>query len=162
MAQRSASKCVALRRVRIVMEEGRTGTKIEKCKTCNGTGRITEKQQTLFGVAMSERPCTVCHGTGQVIKTPCSVCHGQGRVEKREGIKVKIPAGIDHGNALTVRGKGDAGVNGGPAGDLYVRIQIRPHPVFERKGQDSMCEVPVTFGQATLGLKLNFQRSMDL
>lgn len=131
------------------------GTSVETCSTCQGTGRIQEQSQTIFGIAMTERACHTCHGTGQIIPTPCSVCHGEGRVEKSESIRVKIPAGIDQGNALTVRGKGDAGVNGGPAGDLYVRIQIRPHPVFTRRGNDSYCEVPVTFGEAALGEEID-------
>jgi molecular chaperone DnaJ len=99
-------------------------------------------------------PCDQCHGTGKIIHQPCSTCHGEGTVRRQKRITVKIPAGIDNGQAISLRGQGSAGANGGPAGDLIVSVTVRPHPKFRRDGSTVLLEQPVSFLQATLGAEL--------
>lgn len=127
------------------------GTKPETCSHCHGTGQLNIEQNTPFGRIVNRRVCTYCDGTGKEIKHKCSTCGGTGKVKKRRKISVKIPAGIDDGQQLRVTGQGEPGVNGGPAGDLYVVFHIRPHEFFERDGEDVYCEIPITFAQAALG-----------
>lgn len=120
----------------------------ETCQRCRGIGQIAF-QQGFFRV---NRPCDVCGGAGEIITDPCPECRGNGRVEGQQTIQVKVPAGIEDGSRLRLMGEGEAGISGGPAGDLYVVISIRPHPLFrERDGRDLYCQVPVPFVVATLG-----------
>lgn len=128
------------------------GTQPETCGTCNGRGTV-EHVQNLFGLgAVSTRSeCPTCHGKGTVIKDPCGNCSGEGRVRKDVTLEVEIPAGIDDGQAITLRGEGDRGLNGGPAGNLNVYVSVRPDPLFERDGYDIWCDMPLTFAQLTLG-----------
>jgi molecular chaperone DnaJ len=127
------------------------GTKKETCSHCRGTGQISIEQVTPFGRIVNRRTCHYCDGTGQFIKEKCTTCGGSGRVKKRKKIHVKIPAGIDDGQQLRVAGQGEAGINGGPPGDLYIVFRVEPHEFFERDGDDIYCEIPLTFAQAALG-----------
>jgi molecular chaperone DnaJ len=123
------------------------GTQAESCQTCGGTGQV-RYQQGFFSVA---RTCGTCRGAGQVIKTPCKECKGAGRVQKEKQMEVKIPAGVETGSRLRVQGEGEAGTQGGPAGDLYVVIHVAEHEEFERQGSNLYEAVPITFAQAALG-----------
>ncbi len=123
------------------------GSKVETCPHCHGSGRIRRQQ----GFFVSESICPTCHGSGKKIEKPCRSCHGEGRVHKKENLSVKIPAGVDTGNQLRLAGKGAAGENGAPAGDLYVVIHVREHNIFERDGSNLYCEVPISFATAALG-----------
>lgn len=127
------------------------GTKPETCKHCHGSGQLNVEQNTPFGKIVNRRVCHYCSGTGKEIKEKCSTCHGAGKIKKRRKIHVKIPAGIDDGQQLRVSGQGEPGINGGPAGDLYVVFHVRSHEFFERDGDDVYCEMPITFVQAALG-----------
>lgn len=113
------------------------------------------------GVFASSRPCQRCHGTGKIIHQPCADCGGSGAVRRRKTIKVTIPAGIDHGQTISLRGQGNAGKNGGPAGDLLITVMVRPHELFRREGYDVFCEAPITFSQAVLGAKLKIPTIED-
>ena len=130
------------------------GTTPEICPDCRGSGQVQVQQRTPMGVFATSRPCQKCHGTGRIIHQPCTDCGGQGRVRKRKTIKVNIPAGIDHGQTISLRGQGHAGKNGGPAGDLLVTVMVQPHDVFRRDGTAVFCEAPITFTQAVLGAEL--------
>ena len=123
------------------------GSKPQTCQTCAGQGQV-RMQQGFFSI---QQPCPRCHGSGTVITDPCSKCHGQGRVEERKTLSVKVPAGVDSGDRIRLAGEGEAGPQGGPAGDLYVEINVRPHPIFQRDGADLACEIPLPFATATLG-----------
>lgn len=123
------------------------GSKVETCPTCHGSGRVRRQQ----GFFVSESVCPTCHGSGKKIEKPCHSCHGEGRVHKKESLSVKIPAGVDTGNQLRLAGKGAAGENGAPAGDLYVVIHVKDHHIFERDGANLYCEVPISFATAALG-----------
>ena len=125
----------------------REGRPPVQCTRCRGMGQIVF-QQGFFRV---NRPCDVCRGAGEVISDPCGGCRGSGRVEGQQTISVKVPAGVDHGARLRLIGEGEAGIAGGAAGDLYIVIGIRSHPLFERDGRDLHCEVPVPFVLAVLG-----------
>lgn len=127
------------------------GTKVDTCKHCHGSGQISVEQNTPFGRIVNRRVCHHCNGTGKEIKERCKTCSGTGKVTRRNKIHVKIPAGVDDGQQLRVAGKGEAGINGGPAGDLYIVFHIRSHEFFERDGDDIYCEMPITFVQAALG-----------
>lgn len=127
------------------------GTKVDTCSNCGGSGQINVEQNTAFGRIVNRRTCNVCRGTGKQIPNKCSTCGGDGKVKKRKKIQVKVPAGIDDGQQLRVSGQGEPGVNGGPAGDLYVVFHVRDHEFFERDGDDIYCEMPITFAQAALG-----------
>ena len=127
------------------------GTTPEVCPTCHGTGNVQVRRQTPMGVFASTTPCSKCGGTGKIIHQPCPVCHGQGRIRKRRAIKVNIPAGIDDGQTISLRGQGHAGKNGGPNGDLLITIMVQPHEIFRREGTSVFCEAPITFAQAVLG-----------
>lgn len=123
------------------------GTTAETCITCNGRGQ-TQYQQGFFSVM---RTCSNCRGTGKIIKSPCKQCHGQGRIEKEKSLEIKIPAGVETGSRLRVSAEGEAGVNGGPSGDLFVVIHVKEHETFERQGANLYSAVPITFAQAALG-----------
>lgn len=122
---------------------------IKTCSKCNGNGQVFE-QRGFFSMSMG---CPQCHGEGRVIADPCSSCHGQGMVKEKQNTKVHIPAGVDSGMRLKMSGYGDAGAGGGPPGDLYIFIQVNPHEVFEREGNDVILTLPVSFCEAALGCK---------
>ncbi len=130
------------------------GTTPEICPDCHGTGTVQTRRQTPMGVFASNGPCRKCGGTGRIIHQPCPDCRGTGAVRKRKTIKVNIPAGIDHGQTISLRGQGNAGRNGGPAGDLLITVMVQPHELFRRDGVDVFCEAPITFAQAVLGAEL--------
>ena len=130
------------------------GTTPEICPDCHGTGTVQTRRQTPMGVFASNGPCRKCVGTGRLIHQPCPDCRGTGAVRKRKTIKVNIPAGIDHGQTISLRGQGNAGRNGGPAGDLLITVMVQPHELFRRDGVDVFCEAPITFTQAVLGAEL--------
>jgi molecular chaperone DnaJ len=123
------------------------GTSPKTCPTCEGQGQV-RMQQGFFSI---QQTCPKCHGTGKIIAEPCPSCHGAARVKKQKTLSVKIPAGVDEGDRIRLSGEGEPGVNGGPAGDLYVQIQVKPHPVFQRDHDDLHCEMPVSFATAALG-----------
>ena len=127
------------------------GTTPEVCPTCHGSGSVQTRRQTPMGVFASTAPCSKCGGTGRIIHQPCPDCHGQGRIRKRRSIKVNIPAGIDDGQTISLRGQGHAGKNGGPNGDLLITIMVQPHEIFRREGTSVFCEAPITYAQAVLG-----------
>lgn len=127
------------------------GTTPSNCRTCGGTGQVQVTQSTPFGRFQSIRACHHCHGTGEVITSPCNDCHGQGRVRRTRNISITIPAGVDTGSRLRVAGEGEAGTLGGPPGDLYVVLRVKPHKKFQRQRQDIFIEIPITIVQATLG-----------
>ncbi len=129
----------------------RDGSQPDKCPTCQGTGQVSQRQQTMFGAVMTQRPCPTCNGKGTTVKDPCPACNGRGRKQKTKTLKAKIPAGVNDGEMLTMRGEGEPGTLGGPYGDLYIEVHIRTHPVFKRDGFNTFCEMPITFTQATLG-----------
>ena len=127
---------------------------IETCQQCRGTGSV-RTTQTFMGMTMqSSAVCPSCSGRGKIVKTPCSTCKGKGKVRRTNRVKVKIPAGVDHGQSVRVRGEGCVGANGGPNGDMLVEIYIKRHPIFEREDMDVYCEVPITFTQAALGAEI--------
>ncbi|WP_316621552.1 molecular chaperone DnaJ [Ruminococcus sp.] len=127
------------------------GTSPKTCSACGGRGQVTINQRTPFGVVQTSRPCDACRGRGKIIETPCRTCNGRGQVRRKKTVEVNIPAGINDDQVLNVAGHGNSGTNGGPAGDLHVYIGIRPHPIFERRGDDVWCDLPITFTQAALG-----------
>ena len=127
------------------------GTTPEVCPTCRGTGTVQVRRQTPMGVFASSAPCTKCGGTGRIIHQPCPDCRGQGAVRKRRSIKVTIPAGIDDGQTISLRGQGHAGKNGGPNGDLLINIMVQPPELVHREGTSVFCEAPITYAQAVLG-----------
>ncbi len=126
---------------------GKKGTKPSNCETCNGVGQV-RIQQGFFSI---QQTCPHCHGEGQVVSDPCNTCHGHGRVRDSKTLTVKIPAGIDEGDRVRLGGEGEAGLHGGPTGDLYVQVAVKKHAIFERHGKDLHCEVPIAFTTAALG-----------
>ncbi|MDR1330328.1 MAG: molecular chaperone DnaJ [Oscillospiraceae bacterium] len=127
------------------------GTSAEKCTECGGSGVVTQARRTAFGVMQSTAECPKCGGRGKIIRTPCEKCRGAGRVRRRRSVTVKIPAGIDSGQAINMHGQGDAGINGGGGGDLYVGVSVRRHEIFEREGTSVLLEMPISFTKAALG-----------
>ena len=123
------------------------GTTPKTCSTCDGHGQV-RMQQGFFSI---QQTCPKCHGSGKMITSPCSACHGAGRIKQHKTLNVKIPVGVDDGDRIRLSGEGEAGINGGPAGDLYVVIQLSSHPVFQREGNDLHCEIPISFATAALG-----------
>ncbi len=123
------------------------GSEPQTCPTCSGMGKV-RAQQGFFTV---ERTCPTCSGMGQTIKNPCPVCHGQGRVEKEKSLSVNIPAGVETGTRIRLAGEGEAGMRGGPTGDLYIFIEVKDHALFERDGNSLYCRVPVSIATAALG-----------
>ena len=130
------------------------GTSPEVCPDCHGSGQVQVRRQTPMGVFATTSPCGRCGGKGRIIKTPCTACRGSGLERKRRTIQAKIPAGIDNGQTISIRGQGHAGKNGGPSGDLLITITVRPHELFRREGTSVLCEAPITFAQAVLGAEL--------
>ncbi len=127
------------------------GSKVDTCPRCNGTGQETVVQNTPFGQMRSTRPCSACHGKGKKIEKPCSKCRGVGQTVVRRKLDIKIPAGVDNGSRLRVANEGEPGINGGPKGDLYVYIYVRPSKEFERSGNDVLTNIDLTFAQAAIG-----------
>jgi molecular chaperone DnaJ len=123
------------------------GTQPITCTTCGGHGQV-RMQQGFFSI---QQTCPKCHGTGKVVQSPCPTCHGAGRMKQHKTLSVKIPSGVDEGDRIRLSGEGEAGVNGGPAGDLYVVVHIKPHSVFQRDHNDLHCEMPISFTTAALG-----------
>ena len=123
------------------------GTHPKTCDTCHGSGTVRLSQ----GFFSIQQTCPTCHGTGKMVTDPCAACRGAGRIKKHKTLAVKIPAGVDEGDRIRLSGEGEAGVNGGPPGDLYVVMHLKPHGVFQRDGDDLHCEMPISFTQAALG-----------
>ena len=124
---------------------------VETCSTCRGSGQVKTVQNFMGMQMQSTAVCPQCSGQGKVIKNPCATCRGKGKVRHTQKIRVKVPAGVDYGQSVRVRNEGNAGVNGGPNGDVLVEIHIKRHPIFQRNGMDVFCEVPISFTQAALG-----------
>ena len=132
---------------------GAGGFDEKTCSTCGGSGRIISEQRSLFGVFQTQTTCSTCGGSGRVFKTVCSECNGAGNVKKRKEIEVTIPEGVDTGYQLRISGKGSAGTNGGPNGDIYIEFKVKSHPLFEREDEDIYLTVPLTITEAMLGCK---------
>ena len=147
-------KQVSAQRIENCGNCGGTGSadgSVETCSYCRGAGQVRTTRNVMGMTMQTTSECPQCGGRGKVIKNPCNTCRGKGKVRRTQKINVKIPAGVDHGQSVRVRGEGCVGSNGGPSGDLLVEISIRRHSVFQRYGQDVLCEVPITFTQAALG-----------
>mgnify|MGYP001812304201 CR=1 FL=1 len=123
------------------------GSSPSTCSTCHGVGQV-RMQQGFFSL---QQTCPTCHGTGKVISDPCDACHGEGRIQEYKTLSVKVPAGVDTGDRIRLSNEGEAGQNGGPAGDLYVHVHVKPHEIFTREGSDLFCEVPINITTAALG-----------
>lgn len=130
------------------------GSSPKTCPECNGRGQVTSQQRTPFGVIQTQKACSRCGGKGTIIDNPCKKCRGAGRIRKPVKITVKIPAGIDDRQIINARGQGNKGINGGPAGDLRVAVNVRPHPIFERDGYNVWVEMHISFAAAALGCAL--------
>mgnify|MGYP001084580170 FL=1 len=135
-------------------EKTKPGTHPETCSVCHGTGQIKQVQTTILGQMQTMRTCTNCHGTGKVIKEPCETCKGKGTVRNQVRLTVKIPAGVDDNQTIVLRGEGEPGENGGGKGDLYITVHVKRHSIYSRKGNNVLCDIPITFTQATLGAEL--------
>jgi molecular chaperone DnaJ len=133
------------------------GTKIIECFSCRGTGYVQEVRRTFFGTFTRSTICPECGGEGYRPEKPCNVCNGEGRIMGEEEVTIRIPAGVDTGQVIKFEGKGDAGRKGGKSGDLLVRIIVKPHPIFERKGDDLYTQVPISFSQAALGDEIEIE-----
>ena len=133
--------------------KGKGGFNEKTCRTCGGAGKVLEQAQTIFGYMQTQKTCPDCKGRGKTYETICDECHGKGVVEKIKTLTVTIPEGVDEGYQLRLSGKGNAGLNGGPNGDVFIEFKIKEHPLFERDGADIYLEVPVTITDATLGCK---------
>lgn len=127
------------------------GSEPVRCTACGGTGTVRTQQNTILGSFTSTRPCSHCNGTGKIIKDPCADCHGSGRVKKTKRINISVPAGIDNGQTISMRGEGEAGLRGGPNGDLYISISVKPHTLFVRQGYDLYLTMNISFATAALG-----------
>lgn len=132
-----------------------SGSGVDTCSVCHGRGQVVVQQNSPLGMFQTVRPCSACGGTGKVIKNPCRNCNGKGYVKVSKKLSVSIPAGIDNDQRIALRGEGDAGRDGGSAGDLIIEIRVQPHKIFERDGNDIYCEVPITFAQAALGAEID-------
>ena len=130
------------------------GTTPEICPDCKGTGNVTVSQRTPFGVMQSSSPCSKCRGTGKIIHQPCKTCRGMGNIRRQHKIEINVPAGIDDGQTISKPGAGNAGANGGPAGDLLVTVLVKPHPRFERDGTSVLLEQEISYAQAALGAEV--------
>lgn len=131
------------------------GTNPQTCPTCGGTGQVRVTQNTAFGRIQNVRTCSNCHGTGKIISDPCPKCNGRGKVRTNKRRTIKIPAGIDNGQILTIRGQGQPGERGGQPGDLLIVVNVRPHKLFKRDGADIYMDLPITFTQAALGAEVD-------
>ena len=134
---------------------GQGGSESIRCPDCNGHGYQTVQRRTVFGIFQSQAQCRACKGKGEVYKFECKSCHGTGLEKKKKKIKIDIPAGIDDGNQMRVQGEGEAGPQGASPGDLYVRVNVRPHEYFKRVRDDILVEVPISFTQAALGASID-------
>ncbi|MBQ7669026.1 MAG: molecular chaperone DnaJ [Clostridia bacterium] len=130
------------------------GTNTKTCTKCGGSGQVQSFQNTILGRIATSRPCEECHGEGKIIETPCDTCKGTGFVKKKVKVKIDIPAGIDNGQTISLRGQGQTGEKGAPNGDLYVIILVKPHKIFKREQDNLMCDIPITFAQAALGAEI--------
>ena len=157
-AAKGCKKTVKVTKIDNCDECGGTGSEkghdATTCPVCHGSGRVSATQRTPFGVMQTQKVCDRCNGRGKIIEHSCHKCAGKGRIRHTVEQTVEIPAGIDDGQIISVRGGGDAGVNGGPSGDLRISVNVRPHPIFEREGFDVFCEIPITFAQAALGAEI--------
>ena len=157
-AAHGCSKTVTINRQETCRDCGGSGaehgTSPETCPHCGGRGYVVTQQRTPFGVMQSQQPCSYCGGRGTIIKNPCRTCRGTGKTSTRKTLEVRIPAGIDDDQNIALRGQGDAGSNGGPAGDVIVHVTVKPDPVFERDGFDVWVHEPITFSQAVLGAEI--------
>ena len=133
--------------------DGKGGHGSKTCDKCNGSGTVTERQQTLFGAFMTKTTCSKCGGKGTIFDETCKKCHGSGKVRNNKDIEVTIPEGVDTGNQLRIAGKGEAGSNGGPNGDIYLEFYVKKHPIFVRDGKDIYLELPISITDAVLGNK---------
>jgi len=131
------------------------GTRPAACDKCGGTGQIKIQKRTAFGNFVSVTSCDKCGGKGNIIKEACSDCHGSGRVRRRRSISIKVPAGVDTGNTMPLRGEGEPGTKGGEHGDLYINMNVLPNKLFKREGFDVICEIPISFPQATLSAEID-------
>ena len=127
------------------------GTTPETCSKCGGKGKVMYTQQSLFGMVQNVQTCPDCHGSGKIVRDKCTDCHGSGYIAKKKKIQVTIPAGIDNGQSVRIREKGEIGVNGGPRGDLLVEVVVSRHPIFQRREMDLYSTVPISYAQAALG-----------
>ena len=132
------------------------GSSPETCSACHGTGQVTHSQRTILGSFSTIVTCTACHGEGRIIRDLCRDCDGLGRMRATSERKIQIPAGVENGSRVRLRGEGDAGARGGPSGDLYVIVHIKPHKIFDRREDDIICEIPISFVQAALGDTIEF------
>ena len=157
-AAKGCRKKIAYQRIDNCDECGGSGAKKgsspKTCSACGGTGRTTINSRTPFGVVQTTRACDACGGKGKIVENPCPRCDGKGRIRRKLEEEFNIPAGVDEGIRLNVSGKGNAGMNNGQPGDLYIDITVQPHPIFERKGNDVYCTFPLTFAQACLGAEV--------
>ena len=154
-AAHGCSKKITINRQDTCLDCGGTGaakgTSPETCPDCGGRGYVVTQQRTPFGVMQSQQPCSHCGGRGTIIRNPCKTCRGTGKTAARKSLEINIPAGIDDDQNIALRGQGDAGSNGGPAGDVIVHVTVKADPMFERDGYDVTIHVPITFSQAVLG-----------
>nr|WP_072514466.1 molecular chaperone DnaJ [Ndongobacter massiliensis] len=146
---------------------GKNGAERKTCSRCHGTGTVQVQSNSVFGRMIRTATCPTCNGRGSVVKEVCDHCHGSGQERKKRKVRVKVPAGVDDGNILPLHGQGSAGINGGPAGALYVVLRVAPHELFQRRGRDLFYELPIGYAQAVLGAKLeiptiNGRRDFDL
>ena len=139
----------------------KAGTKPETCTTCGGRGQVQQTQQSLFGQFVTVTPCPTCHGTGKIIHEKCSECGGRGQVRRTHKLEVKVPAGVERGTRLRIPGAGEAGVNGGPAGDLYLVTDVAANERFERDGADLHTRLVLTYPQAVLGTETEIETLID-
>ena len=157
-AAKGCSKTIKVTRIESCKDCGGSGAKKGStpttCAVCGGSGRVNVTQRTPFGAMQTQRTCDKCGGRGKIVTDPCNTCDGKGRIRRNIDQKIDIPAGIDDGQVINLRGGGDSGINGGPAGDLRIQVGVRPHPIFERDGFDVFCDIPVTFAQAALGAEI--------
>ena len=131
----------------------KTGSQPERCSNCNGSGQIKRVQSSVFGRFTNVTTCPRCHGEGRIVTEPCPKCRGTGWEKHQRTVHVKIPAGVNSGNQMAIRGEGDAGARGGPSGDLIVNISVQKHELFQREGDDIYYELPINFAQAALGME---------
>jgi molecular chaperone DnaJ len=157
-AAKGTTKEIEINRTESCTDCGGTGAKAgtsrKTCQNCGGSGKIRVNQQTPFGQFQTVKTCPKCGGKGTVVETPCPSCRGTGRVKKNRKIKVNVPPGVDTDSRLRMQNEGEGGINGGPAGDLYIYITVSPHEFFRRVGDDILCNVPITMVQAALGAEI--------
>ena len=134
---------------------GQGGSDVQTCSTCRGSGQVSRVQRMGGMAFQTSAPCDACRGSGKIIKNPCTKCRGSGQTRESKRLTVSIPAGIDNGERIALRGQGNDGRNGGPAGDLIIAVSVRPHSIFERDGYNIYCEVPLTVAEATLGAEID-------